>query len=84
VLAVVDASAMAGTFGALAYGLQHYQAGLRWAGMLANRVATAHHADLLRQGLRDQSLWLGPCPVCNWAMRQSRPGLRCCPSATWA
>lgn len=62
VLAVVDASAMAGTFGALAYGLQHYQAGLRWAGMLANRVATAHHADLLRQGLRDQSMWLGAMP----------------------
>lgn len=62
VLAVVDASAMAGTFGALAYGLQHYQCGLRWAGMLANRVATAHHADLLRQGLRDQSLWQGAMP----------------------
>lgn len=62
VLAVVDASAMAGTFGALAYGLQHYQGGLRWAGMLANRVATAHHADLLRQGLREQSLWLGAMP----------------------
>lgn len=62
VLAVVDASAMAGTFGALAYGLQHYQSGLRWAGMLANRVATAHHADLLKQGLRDPSLWLGAMP----------------------
>lgn len=62
VLAVVDASAMAGTFGALAYGLQHYQPGLRWAGMLANRVATAHHADLLKQGLRDPSLWLGAMP----------------------
>ena len=62
VLAVVDASAMAGTFGALAYGLQHFREGLRWAGMLANRVATVHHADLLRQGLRDQSLWLGAMP----------------------
>ena len=62
VLAVVDASAMAGTFGALAYGLQHFREGLRWAGMLANRVATAHHADLLRQGLRDQSMWLGAMP----------------------
>ncbi|WP_291598220.1 cobyrinate a,c-diamide synthase [Comamonas sp.] len=62
VLAVVDASAMAGTFGALAYGLQHYRDGLRWAGVLANRVATSHHADLLRQGLRDQSLWLGAMP----------------------
>ena len=64
VLAVVDASAMAGTFGALAYGLQHYQPGLRWAGMLANRVATAHHADLLKQGLRDPALWLGAMPRC--------------------
>lgn len=62
VLAVVDASAMAGTFGALAYGLQHYQSGLRWAGMLANRVATAHHADLLKQGLRDPAMWLGAMP----------------------
>ena len=62
VLAVVDASAMAGTFGALAYGLQHYQPGLRWAGMLANRVATTHHADLLKQGLRDEQFWLGAMP----------------------
>ncbi|WEE79969.1 cobyrinate a,c-diamide synthase [Comamonas testosteroni] len=62
VLAVVDASAMAGTFGALAYGLQHYRDGMRWAGMLANRVATAHHADLLRQGLREPSLWQGAMP----------------------
>ena len=32
VLAVIDGSAMAGTFGALAYGLQHYQPGLPWLG----------------------------------------------------
>ncbi|WP_027015921.1 cobyrinate a,c-diamide synthase [Comamonas composti] len=59
VLAVLDAAAMAGTFGALAYGLQHYRPGLRWAGLLANRVASSHHADLLMSGLRDQSLWQG-------------------------
>lgn len=59
VLAVLDASAMAGTFGAVAYGLQHYQRGLRWAGLLANRVAGSHHADLLRQGLRDPEAWQG-------------------------
>jgi cobyrinic acid a,c-diamide synthase len=59
VLAVIDASGMAGTFGALAHGLQHYRSGLRWAGLLANRVGSGHHADLLRQGLRDPSLWLG-------------------------
>ena len=44
VLAVVDASAMAGTFGALAFGLQHYRPGLPWAGVLANRVGSAHPA----------------------------------------
>lgn len=59
VLAVIDASAMAGTFGALAYGLQHYQPGLRWAGVLANRVGSARHAGMLQQGLRDPQAWLG-------------------------
>jgi len=59
VLAVVDASAMAGTFGALAFGLQHYRPGLRWAGVLANRVASERHADMLRDGLREPEHWLG-------------------------
>ena len=59
VMAVISASAMAGTFGALAYGLQHYQSGLRWAGVLANRVATARHAQMLQAGLREPDHWLG-------------------------
>lgn len=59
VLAVVDASAMAGTFGALAFGLQHYRVGMPWAGVLANRVASARHADMLRTSLQDPSAWLG-------------------------
>lgn len=59
VLAVIDASAMAGTFGALAFGLQHYRQGLPWAGVLANRVASEHHGNLLRQGLREPGQWLG-------------------------
>ena len=59
VMAVVDASAMAGTFGALAFGLQHYQPGLRWAGVLANRVATPRHAQMLQDGLREPEHWLG-------------------------
>lgn len=63
VLAVIDASAMAGTFGALAFGLQHYRPGLRWAGVVANRVASERHASMLQAGLRDEpdhpSLWLG-------------------------
>lgn len=59
VLAVVDASAMAGTFGALAHGLQHYRDGLPWAGVLANRVAGERHAAMLQKGLREPSQWLG-------------------------
>jgi cobyrinic acid a,c-diamide synthase len=59
VLAVVDASAMAGTFGALAFGLQHYQSGLPWAGVLANRVAGPGHADMLRESLQHPQDWLG-------------------------
>ena len=59
VLAVVDASAMAGTFGALAYGLQHYRAKMPWAGVLANRVASARHADMLQISLQDPAAWMG-------------------------
>ena len=59
VLAVIDASAMAGTFGALAWGLQHYREGLRFAGVLANRVASPGHADMLKDGLRNGAQWQG-------------------------
>ena len=59
VLAVIDASAMAGTFGALAWGLQHYREGLSFAGVLANRVASPGHAVMLEDGLRDPAQWLG-------------------------
>lgn len=64
VLAVIDASAMAGTFGALAFGLQHYRPGLSWAGVLANRVASERHAQMLEAALPvgddvGTSTWLG-------------------------
>ena len=58
VLAVIDASAMAGTFGALAFGLQHYRPGLPWAGALANRVASEGHAKMLEQGVAPEH-WMG-------------------------
>ncbi|WP_066270147.1 cobyrinate a,c-diamide synthase [Hydrogenophaga palleronii] len=51
VMAVIDASAMAGTFGALAFGLQHFRPGLPWAGVLANRVASERHAEMLQGAL---------------------------------
>ena len=59
VLAVIDAGSMAGTFGALAFGLQHYRPGLPWAGVLANRVASERHALMLQASVRDPEQWLG-------------------------
>ena len=59
VLAVIDASAMAGTFGALAWGLQHYREGLTFAGVLANRVASPGHAAMLEDSLRESAQWQG-------------------------
>ncbi|WP_395057590.1 cobyrinate a,c-diamide synthase [Polaromonas sp.] len=58
-LTVIDASAMAGTFGALTWGLQTYREGLRFAGVLANRVASSGHAVMLEESLRDASQWQG-------------------------
>ena len=51
VLAVIDTSAMAQTFGAVALGLAGYRSGLRLSGVLANRVAGARHAEMLRESL---------------------------------
>lgn len=58
VLAVVDASAMAGTFGAVVHGLRHYRPGLPWAGVLANRVASEGHAHMLQSSVHADD-WLG-------------------------
>jgi len=75
VLAVVDASAMGGTLGAIVHGLRHYRAGLPWAGVLANRVATERHASLLRAGLNDPADWLGALPRVAPGAGESGPRL---------
>ena len=62
VLAVIDVRAMAGTFGALAFGLQHFRPGLPWFGVLANRVASERHAGMLKDALREPAQWLGGLP----------------------
>lgn len=59
VMAVIDARAMAQTFGAVAHGLAHYQPGLPFAGVLANHVGSAHHADMLRAALPAGMRWFG-------------------------
>jgi cobyrinic acid a,c-diamide synthase len=50
-LTVIDASAMAETFGALAHGLATHRVELPFAGALANRVAGAAHAEMLKEGV---------------------------------
>jgi cobyrinic acid a,c-diamide synthase len=62
VLAVIDASAMAQTFGALAHGLATYRPGLHMAGVLANRVGGAGHAQMLRESLPPGIDWYGALP----------------------
>ena len=59
VLAVIDASAMAGPFGALSWGLQTFREGLRFAGVLANRVASIGHVEMLQTSLRAPEQWQG-------------------------
>ncbi|MGN2390239.1 cobyrinate a,c-diamide synthase [Pelomicrobium sp. G1] len=51
VLLVVDAFAMAQTFGAVCYGLAAYRPGLRVAGVVANRVGGPRHGELLKASL---------------------------------
>jgi cobyrinic acid a,c-diamide synthase len=51
VLAVIDASAMAQTFAALAVGLQTYRRDIRLCGVVANRVGSEAHARMVAEGL---------------------------------
>ena len=62
VLAVIDGSAMAQTFGALALGLASHREGLRVFGVAANRVGSSYHAQLLRDSLPESLRWLGALP----------------------
>ncbi|MFK3943908.1 cobyrinate a,c-diamide synthase [Pseudomonas monteilii] len=59
VLAVIDGTAMAQTFGALALGLARYQPDLPFAGVLANRVGSLRHAQLLEGSLTKGLRWYG-------------------------
>jgi cobyrinic acid a,c-diamide synthase len=59
VLGVIDGTAMAQTFGALALGLAKYQPDLPFAGVLANRVGTVRHAQLLEGSLTEGLRWYG-------------------------
>lgn len=51
VAAVIDAQAMAQTFGAVAYGLANYRPQLPFAGVIANKVGSLGHVKLLEEAL---------------------------------
>lgn len=70
VAAVIDVSAMAQTFGALAHGLANYQTRdqetaqekIEFAGVIANRVASEGHGQMLEDSVSDPKQWLGQLP----------------------
>ena len=59
VTALIDARAMAGTFGAVAWGLANYRPGLPFRGVLANRTAGPGHEEILKKSLPEGLNWLG-------------------------
>lgn len=56
VLLVIDPSGQAQTAAAIAAGLRDYRAGVRLAGIVLNRVASARHEDLVRRALADAGI----------------------------
>ncbi len=59
VLMVIDGSAMAQTFGAVAHGLATYRPTLPIAGVFANRVASENHYQMLAESLPKNIATLG-------------------------
>lgn len=59
VLAVIDGSAMAQTFAAIAHGLATFQPSLAFSGVLANRIGSDRHAEILRDSLPESIRWYG-------------------------
>ncbi len=72
VAALIDARGMGQTFGALALGLARYRPGLRLAGVVANRVGSARHAEMIRAGLPAEVPFLGAVPRLDEAALPSR------------
>lgn len=75
VLAVIDASAMAQTFAALAFGLANFRQDVTVAGVLANRVGSARHAEMLTLALPDNLPCLATMPRQNDSLPSRYLGL---------
>jgi cobyrinic acid a,c-diamide synthase len=59
VLAVIGAHGMAQTFGAVAFGLARYRPALPFHGVLANRVASERHAQMLAEAIPEGVRYCG-------------------------
>ena len=62
VMAVIDGSAMAQSFGALALGLASYRDDISVKAVLGNRVGSDRHAAMLEESLKGDIQWLGTLP----------------------
>lgn len=75
VMALIDAGAMAQTFGAIAHGLATYRPGLAFAGVLGNRVGSERHAEMLRESLPAGMAWFGALPKSSDSLPERHLGL---------
>ncbi|TSA52382.1 MAG: cobyrinate a,c-diamide synthase [Nitrosomonadaceae bacterium] len=62
VLAVIDATGVAQTLGAIAYGLANFRPGLPFAGILANAIASPRHEEMIMQGMPPRMRYFGGLP----------------------
>ncbi|MCG5548319.1 cobyrinate a,c-diamide synthase [Halorhodospira halochloris] len=59
---VIDARAMAETFGAIVSGIADYRDDIDLYGVIANRVGSQGHAAMLRKSMPQSQAWLGAVP----------------------
>ena len=64
-LLVIDATGTAQTLGAIALGLANYRSGLKFAGILANNIASPRHAEMIMQGIPSTLRYFGGIPRNN-------------------
>ena len=63
VVGVIDAKAMAQTFAAVAFGLANYRPELPFAGVIANKVTTPRHEELIKDCLPPDIHFYGRIPT---------------------
>jgi cobyrinic acid a,c-diamide synthase len=62
VLAVIDAKGVAQTLGAIGLGLASYRKTLKFAGLLANAIASPRHAEMVEEGIPAGLKYFGGLP----------------------